>query len=197
MTTFNDKVTKLVSAVTTAVKERREFIKAKEIDVAETLGPDVAARQIAEELADEKFAKTLANRELRKEKIDALIEAEFTATGKMPDAYQLERLTDAILNEELSDLDTYKIQRNEYPFMSERQFERRHDREASEKVAEEYGTDGQNHRKPIRRKRSTSENIFTDKNAKARNRERHRKYKEFTQVQPVMRWNMYTGEIHE
>ncbi len=81
--------------------------------------------------------------------------------------------------------------------MSDWQLDVRHDKEASEEAAGTVGVDGKNHRKPVRRKRTNSENKFTDKYARARNKERQRRYKEFTQVQPVKRWNMYTGEVYE
>jgi hypothetical protein len=46
--------------------------------------------------------------------------------------------------------------------------------------------DGQKHITPTRRNRSDYENLWMDKRAKSLNKERKRKYTEFTKVQPVI-----------
>lgn len=145
----------------------------------------------------EKTKRGDLGRASRMQEIERLTDAYIAVTGEVPDSYEIERLTDAILNEELSDPHPDKISRNEYPFMSDWQLDVRHDKEASADAAGTVGTDGRNHRKPVRRKRTNSENRFTDKYARARNKERQRRYNEFTKVQPVKHWNMYTGEIYE
>jgi hypothetical protein len=78
-----------------------------------------------------------------------------------------------------------KVRNNEYPFFSETQFEERRKVEASFKLSEEQGVDGRNYKPPVRRDRSKRDIRFIDKNAKIRNKERQRKYNEFTRVQPV------------
>lgn len=125
-------------------------------------------------------------RELRLVKIEQLTEDYYAKTGEMPDGVALERLADLCLYEELTDPNPDKVTKAEYPFLSEHQFEERYKAEVSEKVAEEYGTDGRNHKPPLRRKRTKKDEKFIDKNAKIRNKERKRRYAEFTKVQPVI-----------
>jgi hypothetical protein len=125
-------------------------------------------------------------REVRIAVIDEAVEAWFRETGEMPDGMQLERLADLILHEELTDTHPDKVTRAEYPFFSETQFDERHRAEASFKLAEEQGVDGRNHRPPIKRMRSKREDYLIDKKAKTKNKERQRKYTEFTKVQPVI-----------
>lgn len=140
------------------------------------------------ERIDDIKARTKAGNLPREERIvevDRVIEEYFANTGNMPDDKSLERLADLLLYEELTDTDRMKVRNNEYPFFSESQFDERHRREASFKLAEEQGVDGRNHRPPIKRQRSNAENRFVDKKAKSVNRERKRKYAEFTKVQPV------------
>jgi hypothetical protein len=125
-------------------------------------------------------------REVRIVKISTLIEDYFGKTGEMPDAVALERLADLILYEELTDSDRMKVRNNEYPILSEYQFDRR------DNVVSTVGddienspSDGRKHLKPTRRTRSDYENKFVNKKAKIRNKERKQSYTEFTKVQPV------------
>jgi hypothetical protein len=111
--------------------------------------------------------------------IQTLINEYITAIGETPAYRQLERLTDDILYEELTDTDPDKMTNNEYPIMSERQEERRHNNETSLCEAEHVGTDGRNYRKPVRRKRNIDELIFIDNHAKIRNRDRKHQYDRF------------------
>jgi hypothetical protein len=126
-------------------------------------------------------------RELRLVKIEQLTESYYAKTGEMPDGKQLEKLADLCLYEELTDSNPDKMTANEYPFMSEYQFDRRDSRESSVGEAiDNSAADGRKHYKPTRRTRSDYENRFVDKKAKARNKERKRTYAEFTRVQPVL-----------
>lgn len=121
-------------------------------------------------------------RELRLVKIEALTEEYFDVL----DDKVLERLADLCLYEELTDDRPDKMTLEEYPFMSEYQFDRRDSRESSVGEAiDNSAADGRKHFKPTRRTRSDYENRFVDKKAKARNKERKRTYAEFTKVQPV------------
>jgi hypothetical protein len=104
-----------------------------------------------------------------------------------PDPELLERLTDAILDEELTDTHPDKVTNTEYPFMSEWQLDLRRDRETGLKAAEETGADGRNHRKPTRRRRTNYENWRVDRDAKGRNRARQEQYKRDTAAGPVVR----------
>jgi hypothetical protein len=106
--------------------------------------------------------------------IESLINEYLEATGELPEQVQLERLTNEILYEELSDMHPDKVTNNEFPFLSEWQFDRRRGNEAKLEVADEK------HKKPVRRKRSTWENIKIDQQAKIRNEERKEQYRKDT-----------------
>ncbi len=173
---FNDKVTEFTAAVLKDVKDRREFIKAEEARIGMALGPVNEIEEIAEQIASEKFAGTLADRDYRKQQIDALIEDHFTGTGAMPDDTQIERLTDALLCEELTDSTPYKIANTEYPIMNERMFDERAAKNAAATAAvheQERKMTGS------RRQRSPYENALSDRKAKARNKERRKRYNDF------------------
>jgi hypothetical protein len=125
-------------------------------------------------------------REVRLVKIDQVMEDYFTKAGEMPDSTALERLADLCLYEELTDPNPDKMTAEEYPIMSEYQFDRRDSRESSVGVAiDNSAADGRNHLKPTKRSRTEYENRLVDKKAKIRNKERKRAYVEFTKVQPV------------
>ena len=117
---------------------------------------------------DELFARAkrgdLADRAERMQLIDELIESYIAATGQRPDSVQLDRLATLCLREELTDRHPDKMSREEFPIMSDEQYVRRKTGlnrkkdgrgiiETSFKLAEEYGTDGRNYRKPKRKKR--------------------------------------------
>jgi hypothetical protein len=125
-------------------------------------------------------------REVRLGKIEELTEGYFAKTGEWPDAVALERLADLCLYEELTDSNEHKISQTEYPFLSERQFDRRDNREIkSASDMDGNAADGQKHGVPTRRKRTDYENRFVDKKARIRNKDRKHRYVEFTKVQPV------------
>ncbi len=128
-------------------------------------------------------------RQARFAAIEQLTEEYIEATGKRPEPEQLDRLASLCLHEELTDSTPWKTQNTEYPIHSARQREEIEKHEANT-------TPPESSRKPVRRKRSNYENTVVNK-AKSRNKERRRTYREFTKVQPVKRWNMYTGEIYE
>ncbi|MED1742072.1 hypothetical protein P4U97_21695 [Bacillus swezeyi] len=115
----------------------------------------------------------------RIEEITALADAYFDAVGEHPDFTALERMANLVIYEELTNPHPDKMTREEYPIMSETQREERIKSEASEKLAEEYGLDGRNYKVPTRRKRSSYEEKFVDKAARARNKERRENYKAF------------------
>jgi hypothetical protein len=126
-------------------------------------------------------------REVRLVKINDLIEGYFAERGEMPDGIALERLSDLCLYEELTDSNIHKVAHNEYPFLSEHQFDRRDSRESAVGDAiDNSASDGRKHNKPTRRSRSDYENGFIDKKAKIRNKDRKQKYNEFTKIQPVI-----------
>lgn len=63
--------------------------------------------------------------------VDDLTAAYLEQTGQRPDAYQLSRLADYILRDDLSDPHPDKVSNTEYPFLSEGQFKLRRVRENS------------------------------------------------------------------
>jgi hypothetical protein len=96
------------------------------------------------------------------------------------------RLADILLYDKRYNPSLTKMQDEEYPIMSERQFDRRESREVKSVTGMEgNAADGKDHGKPTRRERSGYENRFVDKKARIRNKERKKVYHEFTKVQPV------------
>jgi hypothetical protein len=110
--------------------------------------------------------------------IQALIDDYITSVGETPCDRQLERLTDEILYEELTDKDRYKAKHDEYPIFTERQLDLRTSGDITLNAAAEEGTDGKCYRQPSRRKRTFREEVFVDKKTKSRNKERCAQYRE-------------------
>lgn len=133
----------------------------------------------------ESDSSTISNRDVRAKEIKSLTNAYVGTVGKRPEPKQLERLADLLLYEELSDTHPDKMTLAEYPIMSDHQLSRRHSGEVSMKVAEEYGVDRRNYKPPVRRKRTRKETWQIDREAKSRNEERRKAYREFTKVQIV------------
>jgi hypothetical protein len=100
----------------------------------------------------------------------------------------MERMADLLLHDKLFNPSLTKMQDEEYPIMSDRQYERRQNAEfATGERMDQNAADGQEHMTPTRRNRSEYENRFVDKKARIRNKERKKRYNEFTKVQPVFR----------
>ncbi|MGI2709051.1 hypothetical protein [Bacillus cytotoxicus] len=145
-------------------------------------------------------SEAISNREVRAEEIKSLTDAYVGTIGERPDRFQLERLTDLLLYEELHDDTAWKTRQSDYPFLSETQYKRRKhgvhqakkeagNREISLKHAySTIGLGGIDHRIPKRRERSVNENLLIDYNTRSRNKRRHKVYREFTKVQPVRRY---------
>ncbi|MED1527897.1 hypothetical protein [Bacillus pumilus] len=132
-------------------------------------------------------------REERIAEIDVLL-AKYDGT---PPANALERLSDLILYEELSDTRRNKMSAEEYPIMSERMEKTRKTGEASDKMAEEYDITGANYAVPKRRTRSPYDNLFTDRHAKARNKTARKRYNDFVNGKSTGQFtvNIATGII--
>lgn len=77
---------------------------------------------------------------------EELTELYFERHSKIPPITVLDRLATLILQDELADIDLYKMKRNEYPLLSARQQERRHGDERSPKAAQDVATDGTDYR---------------------------------------------------
>jgi hypothetical protein len=108
-----------------------------------------------------------------------LAEEYIQATGERPPITDAERLANLILLDELLDSHPDKVTREEYPFFSDRQLERRRSVETSLSEAETIATDGRNYRKPTRRKRTIRELVFVDEHARGKNEDRRRQYNAF------------------
>lgn len=106
------------------------------------------------------------------------------------DTALIDRLTDAVLDEELTDKNEHKIAHNEYPFMSDYQLELRRDRETGLKAVEETGTDGRDYRKPTKRRRTNYENWRVDRDAKGRNADRQAQYRRDTSAGSLVTYNV-------
>jgi len=184
-------VERIIETTKAQVQAKRDFVKS--YAGAE---PSDMKRIIGEDTADYKFANTLANRQLRMQIVEDLTECYREAAGDWPDGLVLERLTNAILEEELYSDDNYYVKHTEYPILNERKHESRTYKDVKPEGLETVDSGGKNQRKPTKRKRGKYENAFVDKHTRSKNRERRKKYVEFTKVQPVKRWNMYTGEIY-
>jgi hypothetical protein len=195
---FTRYVNEIITVTKAQVQAKRDFVK-KALEKIEFIYGKITEedKALAKASADHNLANTLANRSLRMLIIENLTDCYVAATGERPEGAELERLTNAILHEELTDMHPDKITRNEYPFMSEWQFDGRHGNEYSDTLGEAHGSDGRKHSKPTRRVRTGREHFAVNKHTKSRNVERKRKYREFTKVQPVKHWNMNTGEVYE
>lgn len=117
------------------------------------------------------------------------------------DTAMLERLANAILNEELTGQDSAKATREEYPFLSDTQLARRRDGvhvregggvrgEMSISAAGNLGTDGRDYREPTRRWRTPEENAFMDRTVKSRNRKRAAQYRRDTAAGRLVTYNL-------
>ena len=176
-------VERIIETTKAQVQAKRDFVK-EVLPKEEDQAPGDA--MLTDIMADSKFANTLANRDLRMQIVEDLTEQYREAAGDWPDAKTLEKLTDAILCEELTDMHPDKITRAEYPFMSDWQLDARHENEYADTLGEAHGTDGRKHSKPTRRVRTGREHFVVNKHTKSRNLERKKKYREFTKVQPVI-----------
>lgn len=108
----------------------------------------------------------------------------------------LNRVADVLLYDKIYNPSLSKMTDEEYPIMSDRQYERRESKEISsvDKRMGMNAADGQPHEKPNRRVRNEYENLLIDRKARSRNKERRQKYNEFTKVQPVTTWNLRENE---
>lgn len=67
----------------------------------------------------------VTSRKKRMAEVERLTDEYIASTGLVPDGALLERMTNVILHEELTDNDEHKMSRNEYPIMSDSMYERR------------------------------------------------------------------------
>lgn len=128
----------------------------------------------------ELITQRIEDRAERMATIQTLVTEYIESVGLNPDVGELERLANEILYEELTDDHPDKMSREEYPIMSEDQYERRRKDEVSfERLSDSLANDEMDYRKPTRRPRSGYENAFVDDRAKSRNLDRQRHYNAF------------------
>ncbi len=105
------------------------------------------------ERVNELWALTKAGNLPRNERFQAveqLTDEYIASTGERPDSQALDRLATLCLYEEMTDKNEHKMMQQDRPIMSDRQQERRHNNEASEKLTREYAVDGRCHALPTR-----------------------------------------------
>ncbi|WP_337102353.1 hypothetical protein [Paenibacillus sp. YIM B09110] len=156
-------------------------------------------KETFEDAVTDLIAEGIADRGARMKAIEALTEAYVDDVGERPGSAQLERLTDYLLREELTDVDPYKIAHAEYPFMSEWQLDLRRDRETGLKAVEETGADGRDYRKPTKRRRTNYENWRIDRDTRSLNANRAAQYKRDTAAGALVTYNVHEngGEVTE
>lgn len=111
----------------------------------------------------EELAPT-TTRKRRMAEVERLTDEYIAYTGRVPDDALLERMTNVILHEELTDNDKDKMQKNEYPILSDSMYERRTEgrrgaskrkdkltlREVPLSHARNIGVDGKDYTQPTR-----------------------------------------------
>ncbi|NBI29304.1 hypothetical protein [Chengkuizengella marina] len=97
----------------------------------------------------------------------------------------LQLLADLILYEELTDVNPYKVQREEYPIMSSWQLHLRQQREYNITLAEEMDINYMKCNPPVRRKRTAKEEWIREKNDQERLRKTNVLYYTFSNPSPI------------
>jgi hypothetical protein len=136
--------------------------------------------------------RNIADRSERMLAVQAVTDAYIDSMdGELPDPAHLERLTDYVLREELTDRHPDKVTREEYPFMSQRQLERRRFTQIPiHWLDDKLDTDGNEYKSLKRRKRSVYEMVWVDKHAKIRNKERAAQYRKDISAGPIVPYNL-------
>lgn len=115
------------------------------------------------DMLEEMAARTTRKR--RMTEVERLTDEYIASTGRVPDNELLKRMTDVILHEELTDNDKDKMQKYEYPILSDSMYARRTEgrhggtprkdklvfREVPLTQARNIGTDGKDYSLPQRR----------------------------------------------
>ncbi|MFS1511105.1 hypothetical protein VQL36_01515 [Chengkuizengella sp. SCS-71B] len=133
--------------------------------------------------------------QLREERIrciEAIIEKNHLEISKSQSSspHLLQQLADLILYEELSDVNPYKVQREEYPIMSSWQFHLRQQREYNMILAEEMDVNYMKCNPPVRRKRTAKEEWIREKNEQERLRKINVFYYEFSNPSPIKQYSL-------
>jgi hypothetical protein len=193
---MNEYASKIVKTTRQQIRERKRFLKDNDNDV---------------KLADKEFRETLANRKNRIAVINDIVSDYWSVVGENPDIAVLNKLTDAILGEELFDSHPDKMTREDYPIESEYQTARRQTGQHRKKPkkgdlparievplewAVNYGNDGINYGYPHRRERDDYENEYVNEVTVSQNKERAKKYRDFLKgkTDGMFTINIETGE---
>ncbi|NDI34582.1 hypothetical protein [Chengkuizengella sediminis] len=139
------------------------------------------------------FNHTCYEVQLREERIrciEAIIE---TYHHEINDSHSLsphllQQLADLILYEELTDVNPYKVQREDYPIMSSWQFHLRQQREYNITLAEEMDVNYTKCNPPVRRKRTAKEEWIREKNDQERLRKTNVLYYDFSNPSPIKQY---------
>lgn len=108
---------------------------------------------------------SITTRKKRVAEVERLTDEYIAASGRVPDGALLERMTNVILHEELTDNDKDKMQKYEYPILSDSMYQRRTEgrrgkskrkdklvlREVPLSHARNLGADGKNYTVPNRK----------------------------------------------
>lgn len=106
-----------------------------------------------------------SSRQARIDEVKRLSDEYIESTGRVPDGRILERMTNVILHEELTDNDEHKMRHHEYPILSDSMYQRKTEgqrgkskrkdglvlREVPLSQARNVGTDGNDYTLPQRR----------------------------------------------
>jgi len=106
----------------------------------------------------------VADKDERIRRVNELIEEYIEKTGEIPRQYQIMRLTNFILKDDLAEKGGgHKVKNNEYPILGKKAIQRRHHLETSLNTYEDViGSDGKSKKPPTRRERTKYENMVVD-----------------------------------
>lgn len=130
--------------------------------------------------------RNIMDRSVRVKLVQALIHSYQRKMGMSPNASQLERMADYILQEEHKAPHSYKMSYHEQPFMGGGPYQYGHQKLSSFHIAEEHGFAGIPYSTPKRRQLTRQEGIFFDEQTKIRNEERALQYSRDIEPGPVI-----------
>lgn len=199
--TYTERFARLVTEIQRNIRRRKtdEHVRFAYNGVGYDLADRTQRMALIEQVTDD---YVMAHAEVNQSRIDAW-EASDSSEERpcsIPmDSALIERLANAILDEELTDRHPDKMTIEGYPIMSDRQLSGRHAVEYSEDLGEAYDATGKNRGIPLRRHRIAKEHRFVDKLARAKNRERNAQYKRDSSPGAVASYNLFNtgGELTE
>jgi hypothetical protein len=116
-----------------------------------------------EHQVDSLIKEKIEDRDIRMARVSVLINTYVDEIGERPEAFQIERLTNEILREELTDKNPHKMKHEESPIASHSQLSRRRRKESSfDLVEDKVAGDRKRKGMPHRRMRSNFEQVNMD-----------------------------------